>query len=131
MNFRTIYEKEKRPNETLILMKYIYSGKNDFGEPKKILEEIQTIKGIIQLDQQVSLNKDQAKGQESEPIYTGYFCPEFNLKQSEINEYRIKYIKREYETLIMKVRKYDPNLYLMGEQDHIQIELILEKQDGL
>ena len=32
------------------------------------------------------------------------------------------------ETLMLKITEYNPNLFLKGKRDHIQLELILEKK---
>ena len=128
MSFKTIYRLNRRKNkekEDLILLKKGTSHQKDvfgFGEEKFI--PIQNIRGIIQNSQVQQIS---TKGEESNPHYTGYFCPEFIIDTNEVADYRIKYI-RPHETLILKIAEYNPNLFLKGKRDHIQLELILEKK---
>ena len=114
MSFKTILRRTYRPDESLYLMK--------LGEEKYTIQ--QELHGIIQKPQELEIN---FKGQESNPAYVGYFLPEFELKASELNDYRIKYA-RPYETLLMKITEYNPNLFLRQNRDHIKLKLILEKK---
>jgi hypothetical protein len=43
------------------------------------------------------------KGQESNPAYTAYVMPTFNLEREDLNEYRIEY-QRPYEKMILKIK---------------------------
>ena len=125
MSFKTILRRTYRPDESLYLMKLGYTDEEDelgFGEEKYIIQ--QELHGIIQKPQELEIN---FKGQESNPAYVGYFLPEFELKASELNDYRIKYA-RPYETLLMKITEYNPNLFLRHNRDHIRLKLILEKK---
>ena len=125
MSFKTILRRTYRPDESLYLMKLGYTDEEDelgFGEEKYIIQ--QELHGIIQQPQELEIN---FKGQESNPAYVGYFLPEFELKASELNDYRIKYA-RPYETLLMKITEYNPNLFLRHNRDHIRLKLILEKK---
>ena len=128
LSFKTIYKKNRRRNkykEDIYLMQKGSSHEEDeFGFAEKKYIPVQKIHGIIQRpqNQQISF-----KGEESNPSYTGYFCPEFLLETSEIADYRIKYV-RPHETLLLKITSYNPNLFLKGKRDHIQLELILEKK---
>ena len=127
MSFKTILRHTYRPDESLYLMKLGYTDEEDelgFGEEKYIIQ--QELHGIIQKPQELEIN---FKGQESNPAYVGYFLPEFELKASELNDYRIKYA-RPYETLLMKITEYNPNLFLRHNRDHIKLKLVLEKKYG-
>lgn len=125
MSFKTILRRTYRPDESLYLMKLGYTDEEDelgFGEEKYTIQ--QELHGIIQQPQELEIN---FKGQEFNPAYVGYFLPEFELKASELNDYRIKYA-RPYETLLMKITEYNPNLFLRHNRDHIKLKLILEKK---
>jgi len=106
-------------------MKKGLSGEEDaLGFAKQKYVPIQEIFGIIQKPQEQQID---FKGEESNPKYTGYFLPDFILDTNEIADYRIKY-DRAHETLLLKIDEYNPNLFLKGKRDHIQLELILEKK---
>lgn len=125
MSFKIIYRKNKRKDESTFLMKKGFShDEDDLGFAKEKLVPIQQIYGIIQKGQDQEISE---KGEESNPSYTGYFLPDFILETSEIADYRIKY-KRPHETLLLKINNYNPNLFLRGKRDHIQMEMILEKK---
>lgn len=128
MSFKIIYKKNERKNQYqedfFLLKKGLSDKKNEFGFAEKKYIPIQEIHGIVQRNQPQEID---FKGEESNPYYTGYFLPEFILDTSEIADYRIKYI-RPHETLLLKIDQYNPNLFLKGKRDHIQLELILEKK---
>lgn len=133
VSFKTIYRLNRRKNperEELYLMEFGSDDLEDefgFGgkySEKAKLHEVQKIRGIIQQSQVQQIS---SKGEESNPRYTGYFCPEFILNTSKVADYRIKYV-RPHETLILKITEYNQNLFLKGKRDHIQLELILEKK---
>lgn len=128
MSFKIIYKKNERLNrhqeDFLLLKKGISHSKNELGFPEEKYIPVQQIYGIIQKPQQQEID---FKGEESNPRYTGYFLPNFILETSEVANYRIKYI-RPHETLLLKIKEYNPNLFLRGKRDHIQLELILEKK---
>lgn len=125
MSFKIIYKKNERKDEEFFLLKKgISAKKNELGFAKGKYIPIQQIYGIVQRPQKQEIH---FKGEESNPAYTGYFLPDFILDTSEVADYRIKYI-RPHETLILKIAEYNPNLFLKGKRDHIQLELILEKK---
>lgn len=125
MSFKIIYKKNERKDESFFLLKRgVSTKKNEIGFAKEKYIPIQEIYGIVQKPQEQQIS---FKGEESNPMYTGYFLPDFILETSEVADYRIKYI-RPHETLILKIAEYNPNLFLKGKRDHIQLELILEKK---
>lgn len=125
MSFKIIYRRNERKDEEIFLLKKGVSHQEDaLGFGKENLIPIQKIRGIIQRSQVQEIAE---KGEESNPLYTGYFLPDFILETSEIADYRIKYI-RPHETILLKINEYNPNLFLKGKRDHIQLELILEKK---
>ena len=125
MSFNTIYKKNYRKDEKLFLLKRgVSTKKNEIGFAKSKYVPVQEIRGIIQRPQEQQID---FKGEESNPKYTGYFLPDFILETQEVADYRIKYV-RPHETLILKIAEYNPNLFLRGRRDHIQLELILEKK---
>lgn len=129
LSFKTIYRLNKRQNryqENLFLLKKEQSDDEDaFGFGKTEYKIVQEIHGIIQRPQEQEID---FKGEESNPDYVGYFLPEFLLETKDIADYRIKYV-RPHETLCMKITDYNPNLFLRGKRDHIQLGLIIEKKN--
>ena len=126
MSYKTILRRNFRRDEQYFLMKKGLSEDEDaFGFSNEKFIPIQEIHGVIQRPQEQQIN---FKGEESNPFYTGYFLPEFIINTKEVADYRIKYV-RPHETLLLKISEYNPNLFLMGERDHIQLGLILEKKD--
>ena len=128
MSFKTIYRLNRRQNEYkedfYLLKRGISHEKDELGFANEKFLPVQQIRGIVQKSQMQQIAE---KGEESNPLYTGYFCPEFILDTSEVADYRIKYV-RPHETLILKIIEYNPNLFLRGKRDHIQMELVLEKK---
>lgn len=125
MSFKIIYKKNYRPDESFCLLKKGFSHEeNDLGFTKEKYLPVQKIYGIVQKSQVQQID---FKGEESNPAYTGYFLPNFIINTDEVADYRIKYI-RPHETLLLKIAEYNPNLFLKGKRDHIQLELILEKK---
>lgn len=126
MSFKTILDRTYRVNEFVYLMEKGYSSteEDELGFSKEKYGIKQELHGIIQRPQEMEID---FKGSESNPAYIGYFLPEFDLKTSELNNYRIKYV-RPYETLLMKITEYNPNLFLRHNRDHIRLKLILEKK---
>lgn len=123
--FKNIYKRTSRPDEKIILMKKgVSEHKNDLGFAKEKYIPIQELQGIIQGDQDLDIDES---GQESHPTYVAYLMPEFNLERENLNDFRIKY-ERPYETMIMKIMSYDPNLFLRHKRHHVQMFLILEKK---
>lgn len=140
MSFRELYQTFNRPDEQIYLLKRVPINNNgnlvfdEFGFAKTEYKDIEShdnevckIKGVIQQPQKIEINE---KGVESNPYYTLYCFP-ISLKMSELNEYRIKYIK-PYETCILKIVEYNPNLFLGGKgrsnQHHVRMRLLLEKK---
>ncbi|MBO5180099.1 MAG: hypothetical protein J6B87_07145 [Clostridia bacterium] len=123
--FKNIYKRTSRPDEKIILMKKgVSEHKNDLGFAKEKYIPIQELHGIIQGDQDLDIDES---GQESHPGYIAYLMPEFNLERENLNDFRIKY-ERPYETMIMKIMSYDPNLFLRHKRHHITLILLLEKK---
>lgn len=122
--FKNILKRTNRPDEHIYLMKLSLGQKDELGFPKEEYKEIQELRGIIQEPQMLNID---FSGQESQPAYTAYLMPDFNLKAEDLNNYRIKY-ERPHETMILKIVQYDPNLFLRHKRHHIEIHLILEKK---
>lgn len=123
--FKNILKRTYRSDEKLILMKRgVSQEKNELGFSKEKYIPVQELDGIIQKPQYMDIDD---KGQESNPAYTAYVMPTFNLEREDLNEYRIKY-KRPYETMILKIKSYNPNLFLRHKRHHIKFRLILEKK---
>lgn len=123
--FKNIYKRTSRPDEKITLMKKgVSEHKNDLGFAKEKYIPIQELHGIIQGDQDLDIDES---GQESHPGYIAYLMPEFNLERENLNDFRIKY-ERPYETMIMKIMSYDPNLFLRHKRHHITLILLLEKK---
>jgi hypothetical protein len=123
--FKNILKRTRRPDEKIFLMKLGLSHeKNELGFAKEKYVPIEELGGIIQEPQQLDID---FKGQESNPMYTAYLMPTFNLEAENLNDYRIKY-ERPYETMILKIVQYDPNLFLRHKRHHVEIHLILEKK---
>lgn len=123
--FKNILKRTRRPDEKLILMKKGTSHeKDDLGFAKEKYIPIQELDGIIQRPQYLEIDD---KGQESEPAYTAYVMPTFNLEREDLNDYRIKF-QRPYETMILKIKSYNPNLFLRHKRHHVKLRLILEKK---
>lgn len=125
--FKNILKRTYRRDEEIILLKKgISRKKDDLGFAKEQYIPVQTLQGIIQEPQELDID---FKGQESNPIYTAYLMPDFDLEAENLNDYRIKY-KRPYETMLLKIVQYDPNLFLRHKRHHVEIHLILEKKYG-
>ena len=123
--FKNIYKRTFRSDEKIFLMKLGLSEKKDeLGFAKEKYIPIQELQGIIQEPQTLDID---FKGQESNPFYTAYLMPTFNLETENVNDYRIKY-ERPYETVILKITQYDPNLFLRHKRHHVEMHLVLEKK---
>ena len=123
--FKNILKRTNRPDEKLFLMKRgVSHEKNELGFAKEKYIPIQELKGIIQKPQYMEVD---IKGQESEPSYIAYVMPTFDLEREDLNEYRIKF-ERPYETMILKIKSYNPNLFLRHNRHHVKFRLILEKK---
>lgn len=123
--FRNILKRTYRDDEKITLLKLGISEKKDaLGFAKEKYIPIQTLRGIIQGDQDLDIDES---GQESHPGYIAYLMPDFNLERENLNDFRIEY-ERPYETMILKIISYDPNLFLRHKRHHIKLILILEKK---
>lgn len=98
--------------------------KDEVGNIAEEWEDIQQLHGTIQNRQQSTVGP---QGNESKVRYYGYFTPEFNIQTNHLNDYRIKMV-RPYETLYLKIIKYDPNNFLLGEQHHITLIMQEDKK---
>lgn len=127
MCFNSILKRTSRADEKITLMQLGHSHqKDELGYPKKEYIPIQELHGIIQAPQDLEIG---AKGQESNPNYRAYLMPEFNLEQERLNDYRIKF-ERPYETMLLKIMQYNPNLFLRHGRHHIKLVLKLEKKNA-
>lgn len=123
--FKNILRRTRRPDEKLILLKKgTLKEKNELGFAKETYVPIQELDGIIQRPQYMDIDD---KGQESNPSYTAYVMPTFNLEREDLNEYRIEY-QRPYERMILKIKSYNPNLFLRHKRHHVKFRLELEKK---
>lgn len=126
ISFDNIYRRYYKPDEEIYLLKYEYTkDKDEFGKAKKQWNTIKKIEGLIQSVQFIEIDK---KGTESEARYEGYFKPDpaLLIKSEEVNDYRIKWV-RPFETVVYKIRRYNPNLWLKP-QDHVQLRLMRDKK---
>lgn len=125
--FKNILRRTNRPDEKLILMKKgLSTEKDELGFAQEAYIPIQELHGIIQAGQIVDID---FHGQEAQVSYIAYLMPEFNLERENLNDYRIKY-ERPYESMILKIMSYNPNLFLRHKRHHVKIGLILEKKYG-
>jgi hypothetical protein len=139
--FKNILKQTNRPDEQLILMKKKFKQeedvqiirdelglpiKDELGLPIEEYEPVKELHGIIQAGQSLDID---FHGQEAQVNYVAYLMPEFDLERENLNEYRIKYI-RPYETMILKIMSYNPNLFLRHKRHHVKMGLILEKKYG-
>lgn len=123
--FRNILRRTYRDDETLTLMKLgLSEEKDELGFAREAYIPIQKLRGIIQEPQNLDID---FKGQESNPGYVAYLMPDFDLEAENLNDYRIQY-ERPYETMLLKIVEYDPNLFLRHKRHHVEIHLILEKK---
>lgn len=123
--FKNILKRTVRKDEKISLMKLGTSYKKDeLGFSEETYIPIQELHGVIQGPQVLDID---FKGQESNPVYTAYLMPTFNLEAENLNDYRIKY-ERPYETMLLKIVQYDPNLFLKHKRHHVEIHLVLEKK---
>lgn len=123
--FKNILKRTYRDDETLTLMKLgLSEEKDELGFAKEAYIPIQKLRGIIQEPQNLDID---FKGQESNPSYVAYLMPDFDLEAEDLNDYRIQY-ERPYETMLLKIVQYDPNLFLRHKRHHVEIHLVLEKK---
>lgn len=125
--FKNILKQTYRNDETITLMRLgLSQHKDELGFAKEKYIPVQELHGIIQEPQYLDID---FKGQESNPVYVAYLMPDFDLEAEDLNNYRIKY-ERPYETMLLKIVQYDPNLFLRHKRHHVEIHLILEKKYG-
>ena len=123
--FKNILRRTYRDDETLTLMKLgLSEEKDELGFANEAYIPVQKLRGIIQEPQYLDID---FKGQESNPSYVAYLMPDFDLEAEDLNNYRIQY-ERPYETMLLKIVQYDPNLFLRHKRHHVEIHLILEKK---
>lgn len=98
---------------------------NEIGDNELEWEEVE-IMGIIQRKQNIEIDRS---GSESQVAYFGMFEPnEFLLlKKNKFENYRIKY-ESDYETIILKIKSLDPNLFIRQNRNHIEMELEEDRQ---
>ena len=123
--FKNILRRTYRDDETLTLMKLgLSEEKDELGFANEAYIPVQKLRGIIQEPQHLDID---FKGQESNPSYVAYLMPDFDLEAEDLNNYRIQY-ERPYETMLLKIVQYDPNLFLRHKRHHVEIHLVLEKK---
>lgn len=131
MSFNRICRIIKRPTEHYYLqekIKYqkqkpdIYKDevgniirKDAVGNVSETWQDVMELEGVIQHRQGLKVDN---QGEESKLRYYGYFKPNFNLITDKLTNYRVKFV-RDYETLYLKIIKYDPNNFLRHKQHHI------------
>lgn len=123
MGFKSILDRTERRHEKISLMQFVHDSYNELGLSEEKLVFKQKLNGIIQ---QPTVTDIAVKGTEGEVEFYGFFMP-FQIPLEDLNNYRIKY-EKPYETYILKFKRYDPNLFLGKNQNHIEAELILEKK---
>ena len=129
----------KRPTEKYYLQKKIFYQprhkvikdeigniikKDDVGNISEEWEDIQELHGVIQHRQDENIDY---QGRESTITYHGIFLPEFKLETDKLSNYRVKFI-RDYETLYLFIKEYDPNNYLFDQQHHITLIMDEDKK---
>lgn len=125
MAFKHILKRTSRADEKITLMKLGHlHNKDELGFPQEEYIPIQELHGIIQRPDHIEIN---TKGQEGNPKYNAYLMPDFNIKVDELNNYRIKF-ERPFETMLLKITEYNPNLFLRHKRHHIKLKLKLEKK---
>ena len=98
--------------------------KDDVGNISEEWEDIKELHGVIQHRQDEVVD---FQGQESSVTYHGIFLPEFDLETDKLSNYRVKFI-RDYETLYLSIKEYDPNNYLFDKQHHITLIMDEDKK---
>lgn len=125
---KNILQRTKRTDEKITLLKREeYAEKDEFGFARTDFVPVQTLTGIVQEKQVDDID---FKGEELNPLYSIYLLPNFHIQTKSFEDYRIEY-RRPYETMIMKIIEYNPNLFLRHKRHHIKMKVILEKKyDG-
>lgn len=98
--------------------------KDEVGNISEEWEDIQELHGVIQHRQDEKID---FQGRESSIRYHGIFLPEFKLETDKLSNYRVKFI-RNYETLYLFIKEYDPNNYLFDKQHHITLIMDEDKK---
>lgn len=98
--------------------------KDDVGNISEEWEDIQELHGVIQHRQDEFID---FQGRESTVTYHGIFLPEFKIETDHLSEYRVKFV-RNYETLYLFIKEYDPNNYLFDKQHHITLIMDEDKK---
>ena len=98
--------------------------KDEVGNISETWQDIQQLHGVIQHRQDEKID---TQGRESTLTYHGIFTPDFNLNTNNLSKYRVKF-ERDYETLYLYIKQYDPNNYLMGQQHHITLVMEEDKK---
>lgn len=106
------------------MKKGISHEKDELGFAQEKYIPIQELDGIVQAGQTLDIDYH---GSEAQVSYIAYLMPDFNLERENLNDYRIKY-ERPYETMLLKIVSYQPNLFLRHKRHHIKAGLILEKK---
>lgn len=98
--------------------------KDDVGNISEKWEDVQELHGVIQHRQDETIGR---QGRESSLTYHGIFTPEFDLETDKLSNYRVKFV-RDYETLYLFIKEYDPNNYLFDKQHHITLVMEEDKK---
>lgn len=98
--------------------------KDDVGNISEEWEDVQELYGVIQHRQDENID---FQGRESTITYHGIFLPEFKLETDKLSNYRVKFV-RNYETLYLFIKEYDPNNYLFDKQHHITLIMDEDKK---
>lgn len=98
--------------------------KDDVGNISEEWEDVQELYGVIQHRQDENID---FQGRESTITYHGIFLPEFTLETDKLSNYRVKFV-RNYETLYLFIKEYDPNNYLFDKQHHITLIMDEDKK---
>ena len=98
--------------------------KDDVGNISEEWEDVQELHGVIQHRQDETID---FQGRESSLTYHGIFLPEFKLETDKLSDYRVKFV-RDYETLYLFIKEYDPNNYLFDKQHHITLIMDEDKK---
>ena len=101
--------------------------KDEIGNTKINWQDVVELKGVIQLKQKAQTDES---GEESKIEYVGYFNPKkFNLDTNKLSDYRVKII-RNYETVILKITEFNPNLFLRNDKHHYKMGFTEDKKYG-
>lgn len=149
MDFTDLHKRISRPNETYTLQKKIEvipvknitkttlkkdavgniirdtsNIKDEIGNPKTKWEDVQLLQGVIQQQQDLEIN---TAGSQSKLQYVGYFVPNFKINTNKFENYRV-IVKNDYETLVLRISEFNPNLYYQHNRHHYKIGFIEDKK---